>query len=339
MVIPKARKLKSGAWHIQLRLDGESISVTESTEKECIKVARHIKSEYLLGLRKKPSEMTLRQALKKYIKSRDNTLSPSTIRGYETIERTRFLSVMDVQIKDIKDWQSVCNDEAALCAPKTLKNAWGLVKSAIIYCGMQPPKVKLPQIPKKDHVWIDPEQLSLFMDAIRNKPCEIQAILALHGLRSSEILALTRDKIDLEKNLIIVSGAVVPDKTHKFVEKKTNKNATSQRTVPIIIPRLVELLKKYDASIPTMHSLSLRKQINSACESAKLPKVGIHGLRHSFASLCYHLGLSERETMQLGGWSDANTMRKIYIHLAQKDKENANQKLIGFFKNIYEKSE
>lgn len=46
MKVPKPRKLSSGNWFIQLRLGGESISVTEPTEKKCIKSAQLIKAEF-----------------------------------------------------------------------------------------------------------------------------------------------------------------------------------------------------------------------------------------------------------------------------------------------------
>ena len=56
MKVPKARKLSSGKWFIQLRLGGESIPVTAGTEKECTRQAQAVKAEYLVGKRapKKP---------------------------------------------------------------------------------------------------------------------------------------------------------------------------------------------------------------------------------------------------------------------------------------------
>lgn len=67
-----------------------------------------------------------------------------------------------------------------------------------------------------------------------------------------------------------------------------------------------------------------------------LPEVGVQGLRHSFASLAYHLKLSEQETMQLGGWSDYKTMRKIYTHLAKVDRLKAENKITSFFSSASE---
>ena len=345
--MPKARKLKSGKWFIQLRLGGESIPVTESTERKCEAAARLIKAGHMAGSREsRPGspELTLRQAADMYIRSRDNVLSPATVRGYCTIRDNRFQSVMEKPVRSITDWQAVCNAEAALCSAKTLKNAWGFLSSALVYAGYKMPKAKLPQVVRKESLWLDPEQIPIFIKAIEGEPCEAQMLLALHGLRRSEIFAVTGwEKVDLDSGVIHVRGAVVPDERNRFVHKETNKNAASRRTVPIMIPRLKTLLeekKKAGKPIVSVSPNTIRIRINKACAQNGLPEVGVHGLRHSFASLCYHLGLSERETMELGGWSDAGTMRKIYIHLASKSKAKAANKVSEFFRktgNSFEK--
>lgn len=90
MKIPEPRKLKSGKYFIQLRLGGESISVTHLSEKESKRQAGLVKAEYLAGKRmmtkqEAPAAQTLGEAIDRYIKTRDNILSPSTIRGYQTI--------------------------------------------------------------------------------------------------------------------------------------------------------------------------------------------------------------------------------------------------------------
>jgi len=336
MKLPKIRRLPSGMYHIQLRLDGESISITESTKAKCEAEARYIKSQHKVGKRKKPvgADMTLKQAIDAYIQSRDGILSPSTISGYEAIRETRFKTVMNKQLKDITDWQAVCNDEARICSAKTLKNAWGLIGSVLRYHKLDVPKPALPQVVKKEIPWLEPEQIGTFLDAIKDDRCEIQALLALHGLRRSEMQAIDWSKIDFDKGHIVVSGAVITDRKNHLIKKDTNKNVSSQRIVPLMIPRLTTILKEASATdrvIADCHPHTVWERINKACKRSNLPLVGVQGLRHSFASLCYHLGLSERETMDLGGWDDANTMRKIYIHLARRDKQKAAAKLKDFY--------
>ena len=84
--VPKPRKLRSGAWNIELRAEGQSI--TEATAELCEARARAIRAGFI-ELKKAAPKMTVDTALEAYIKSRE-LLSPSTLRGYEAIRRTRF---------------------------------------------------------------------------------------------------------------------------------------------------------------------------------------------------------------------------------------------------------
>lgn len=337
MKIPEPRKLKSGSYFIQLRLNGVSVPITADTAKECKKQAELIKAEHRAGVRKiskSSRSITLDDAIEGYIKSRKDVLSPATIRGYEIIRRNRFQAQTDEKLADI-NWQKTISAESRKCGPKTLKNAWGLMVSVLGYYDLPVPSVKLPQLVQAEKEWLEPEQIPAFVEAVKDKSFAIPALLALHGLRRSEIFALDWPAIDLKKNTIAVKGAVVPDEHHRFVRKETAKNVTSQRTIPIMIPELSDLLmaaKNEEKAVVSGSPNSLCKQINRICEKEALPLVGVHGLRHSFASLGYHLGIPEREMMELGGWADTTTMHKIYTHIAKADRLKSENKLTGFFK-------
>lgn len=72
-------------------------------------------------------------------------------------------------------------------------------------------------------------------------------------------------------------------------------------------------------------------RINRVCRENDLPEVGLHGLRHSFASLAYHLQIPEMIAAEIGGWNDLSTMHKIYTHLAQKDIEKRSRDFSDYF--------
>lgn len=57
MNVPKARKLASGTWFIQLRLGGESIPVSAATERAVTREALRIKAEYRAGMREQKSRL------------------------------------------------------------------------------------------------------------------------------------------------------------------------------------------------------------------------------------------------------------------------------------------
>ena len=232
------------------------------------------------------------------------------------------------------NWQKICDDEATLCSPKTLKNSLGLIRSVYRANGMELPPVTLPQIVSGGRMWLDDDEIKKLLAYVDGKRDALVVYLALHSLRRSEIAGLTWDNVDLDRGTITVKGAIVRNADHEYVYKLTNKNASSQRTIPIMIPALRELLASTDdktgfvCKIPVQ---SISWYIDRACTAAGVTAVHAHGLRHSFASLCYHLGLSEMETMSLGGWSDNATMRKIYTHLYEADKAKAVEKLSEFF--------
>ena len=335
MKVPEPRKLSSGNYFIQLRLNGTSVPVTASTAAECKRQATLIKAEHKAGKRLVSTFDTcsFSSAIDNYIANRSNIVSPGTVRGYRSIQRNRFQSIMQKPIHSAINWQRVINEEAKLCSPKTLKNAWGLIRSVLDENNCPIPKVRLPQVVVVEKEWLTPEQIKVFVNALEDQDWAVAPLLALHSLRRSEIYALGQTKgIDLKKGIIHVRGACVYDENENFVYKETNKNFTSTRDVPIMIPLLSKKLKA-GAKIITCAPNTLRRKINALCAENDLPKVGIHGLRHSFASLAYHLGWSELDTMRVGGWSDTQTMRKIYTHLSEIDKKKKTNSMTDFYKN------
>lgn len=331
--IPTPRK-RGQKWYVDLRREG--VTVIENTEAEAKAKAVAIRAGFV-DVKKRPSAVTLEKAIDNYIEVRSNVLSPSTLVGYKSVKKNRFKSVMQYPVADIKDWQGVINAEAAICSPKTVKNAWGLIRPAIEAAGVDLPKVKLPQLVPKEPVFLTPEQISVFVAAVKGTPVEIPALLGLHSLRRSEIAALDWANIDLRKRIIKVSGAVVPGENWALVEKPTNKNSASTRTVPIMIPELYDALKAVpdkSGKVVTCYISTIYDWVNKVCDENNLPRLGVHGLRHSFASLAYHVRMSEQAAMQIGGWSDYATMRKIYTHLSTQDINAAANSMSKFYDNF-----
>ena len=146
-------------------------------------------------------------------------------------------------------------------------------------------------------------------------------------------MALTWDNIDLERRVIHVRGAAVRGPGEAFIHREQTKTAASVRDVPMIGPLYAALdaVEEKTGLVIRCHYQTPYKQIQAICSRAGLPLVGLHGLRHSFASLCYSLGLNEMTCMTLGGWSDFQTMRKIYTHLAESDLAKGANRFTAFF--------
>lgn len=280
-------------------------------------------------------KITLKDAMENYIAKRSDVLSPSTIRGYKVIQNSHYKSVENIPASSV-DWQKEINLMAKKYAPKTIRNSWRFVVSVLDEAGIKAPKVTLPQQEVKEREFLDQEQIRKFITAVKGKEVEIPALLALNSLRRSEIAALDWKDINLKSKTIYIHSSLVPTEGGKFVKKSTTKNSSSTRTIPIIIPALEAALAAVEVKSGTvcpMHINAIFKAVNTACKDNDLPLVGVHGLRHSFASLAYSIGLTEKQTMELGGWSDFGTMRRIYTHLDTRSKDEAREKMAAFFKS------
>lgn len=312
--VPKPQKRADGTYSLQIMVNGERFYVHEKTEAACIKIA----SAYKAGLLEPPKVAysgTLYGCVEKYINDNKPVLSPSTIRGYMTCLK-RIKSYGDMRVSDVS-WQRLVSSLSRSCAPKTVKNTWSLICAALRYAKVDIPDVNLPQLIPASRPWLDYRQIEIFLKAIKGNRSECAALLALHSLRQSEISALSRDS--LSDNFIHVRGSVVPDENNVFIKKQTNKNSASMRDVPVMIDRLLEIWPS-DGELDIPHPSTIRKDLLSVCAKAGLPPCTIHSLRHSFASLAYHLGWSQKTTELYGGWSTDDTVGKIYTHLADADK-------------------
>ena len=330
--VPEPKQLPSGNWHIYLA--AEKRSVTETTKDRCIAKAKAVRAGFVEQQKKLPA-LTWSKAIDAYIADRSESLSPETVRGYRVIQRNRFQNIMQKPISAQVNWQAEINTALSSLSDKSVKNAWGLMTVIMRVNEIPVPRVLFPVPEKRERQFLDPQQIIAFCDAAKGDSCEIPMLLGLHGLRMSEIKALRfPESFDIKNGNVLISGAVVRDEHNKEVFKRRNKTKQSTRIIPIMIPRLRELLELQGESgyIVRQMPSTINRHIHIIAEKAGLPSITEHCLRHSFASLGYHLRLSEIEVMSMGGWSDSSTVHNIYLHLAQRDRLKAENKMAKFYR-------
>lgn len=338
MKTPTARKLPSGSWFVRVQINGESIPITRETKKEAEKAAMALKSGAKAAARK--SGTTVRDAITKYISDREPVLSPSTIRGYRKIHSLRFQSMMDMDIASVTQaqWQRAVSIESKSVSAKTLKNAWGFLSSVIADSTGQHISVRLPQVISHEAAYLSSSDMRKFLDALRGNPYEIGILLGLSGLRRSEILNVRWSDIDLKSGCIYVNGSAVQDEHNDLIRKATNKNTTSHRRVPFILPQLraaVEAADKSGEYAVSCYPNTLNVVTQRICRQAGLPKCTCHGLRKSFASfMLVDLHMPEDIVMQAGGWSDPSVMRKIYSQVSTENLDKAGAEMEKLFSNF-----
>ena len=333
MKIPKIIRLPSGNYFCRLRLNGVSIPITSESEAECKRLAYLAKAEWNAGksrIQHTPKETTLQEALNKYIQKRKSTLSPSTLRSYTIYAKNRFPAYRDEKLGKIK-WQQMIDDE--LVSEKTVKNAWALVAPALESIGFPVPHVTLARPVVNDLNFLQPEEIKPFCAALRGRNYEIPALLALHGLRLSEIRGLKWDHVDLKNGVLFIQGAMVRG-IGGNIDKKTAKNDTSSRYVPIMIPQLKTALtqaKNKTGKVAEIGATTLLDDVRRTCRRAGVTECTTHDLRRSFASLCFYLGIPSKQIQEWGGWKNDAVLNKIYIKISTAMKTESKEKFTKFF--------
>lgn len=333
---PIARKLPSGSWFCRIRIDGKDICITRPTRKAAEAEAMAIKFGIIKTKALPKTRKTLKIAAEDYVDSRADFLSPSTIDGYRKFIRCMFPELQLCTLDALTDekWQRAVRQEHARGrSPKYIKNAYMFFSAAAVAAGAEKPKALLYPSDPKERAYLTPEEIEILTPALKGLPIEIPVLLCLSSLRRSEMLALKWENVDLKNQTLYVRGATVRG-PEGMVTKARNKTAASRRAVPII-PPLQEALE----AVPDRRGLVVRiapdtvlRHLHALCEELNITDVDLHGLRHSFASLAYHLGIPELIAAQIGGWEDLSTMHNIYTHIAQTDISKRSQDFRNFFR-------
>lgn len=339
MKVPKPRKLKNGHYYIYLRLGGVGHSVTRRTASECIHAAELIKAQYRANGAPQTQgnkDMTLKQLMQAHIERYRATFSPSTLYGYDHIVKNRFVDYIDKPYDRIKDWQKVIDAEIAKYKPRTVRNSWLFLAASIRSAGLSVPTVKLPQTVPSPRPYLVPDDVRKLIAVAKDDENAIPVLLALHGLRRGEIAGLLWEDVDLKNNRIHIHRTIVHNDNDEWVEKDTAKTKKSNRTIPIMIPELSAALSAVPKServgrVCACHIQNIYNVINRLCRKAGVQEVGVHGCRHSFASLGHSLSVPINEMMLLGGWDDLATMQQIYTHIGEQEMLKVQNKFTNFF--------
>ena len=143
----KIEKLPSGSYRMRKMYKGKMYTVVtdyKPTQKEAIQLM----ADELDKIQEKHRQMTFKIAAEKYIETKKNVLSPTTIRGYKSAMRTISDRFMDENVHDMTaiDVQSEVNCLAKEHSPKTVRNYHGFISAVLgTFC----PNLKLGTVPSK----------------------------------------------------------------------------------------------------------------------------------------------------------------------------------------------
>lgn len=334
---PTPKQLPSGNWRCQVRANGKMVSVTDEDPAVCQAKAMAIQAGLIEAEEKKKS-LTLDEAISNYIDTKSKVLSPSTIVGYEAVRRERFKGLMKRNIYTItkRDVQIAVNQECKDVSPKTIKNAYGVVRPVLLSYGIDVSGVKLPQTIKKDRSYVQSEEIKKLIRVLQGDPYEIQILMALWlGMRRSEIMGLQWDCVDYKHGWLVIKRTLVLNKGGEYVLKDGAKNRSSQRKVKCpdyILEKLrVAQGDKKGGPCFTNHPNTILKHLHTICNRSGITDTTVHGLRHTNAAVMRSLGISDAHAMERGGWNHDQTYKKTYSYVFESTAKDEDDQIDEWF--------
>lgn len=270
-------------------------------------------------------DLTVSEAVLRYIESKAHVLSPSTLKAYHSLRENHIegsslgtVYLNDLTIKDVQIWIS---DLSRGHSPKSVRNMAALVRSSVeMFLPDFKWKVTLPQAVPSNLYCPSDKDVKRLLDEIRDKDPEMYraVLLAAFGpMRRSEICALTSD--DIRGNMVTVSKALVYDEVGALTVK-TTKTVSSNRVIeyPSFV---IKAISGIDGRIITSAPDVLSNRFKRTVKRLGGPQFRFHDLRHYAASIMHAIGVPDQYIMERGGWATDVVMKRVYrnvIDIEQK---------------------
>ena len=258
--------------------------------------------------------------------------------------------------KSLRHYYSIlkmCFDDAIMCRHISLNPTRNL---------------KLPSMRRKElNIMTKEEQLVFegFMKKYRMGTAYI--VLVNTGLRAGELSGLTWKDVDFENKALYVRRGMQKITTYddEFNKVKRERKVTdvktenSYRVVPML-DKVVRILQEYKKKVQTeqeelaelgegfkeddfifktkynhpITSEYLRKTCQGICKSNNFRKVGIHELRHTFATRSIEAGIDLRVLQEILGHASYSTTADIYVHILGQVKLSQMNRLEDYLTDI-----
>jgi len=196
---------------------------------------------------------------------------------------------------------------------------WGLLeKNPVESC--DPPRLARPDVMR---TWTLDELKTFLRLAKRDDWYELWLLLAMTGMRRGEALGLRRTDVNpAARVLSIRQTLVLVGHQPHFSEPKS---ARGRRVVVLDSVTALALERRTNGSSPNdlvfrtevgepLHPASVSKRFREIVESSDLPRVRLHDLRHTYATLALQSGVHPKIVSERLGHSTVALTLDIYSH-------------------------
>lgn len=340
-----AKKLKSGSWrvrvfsHYELE-DGirkpkyKSFTSDDSSNKGKAKAEGMAAEFSLKRKRERIGDFTVAESMKRYIDSKSNVLSPTTINGYKKLEKKAYSSLLDLKTKDLTQEiiQRWTNEYSLGRSPKTVRNAHGFLCSVLaVYEPSLTLSTQLPAPVEPRLYTPSDEDIKALLKHIEGNELEKAVLLSAFGtLRRAEICGLTNE--DINGNIITINKEMTKNLEGEWHIKKL-KTPASYREIEY--PEFViEKLKDIEGRLVNVNPDALSNRFKRAIKSSGLPHFRLHDLRHYSASIMHAIGIPDQYIIARGGWKTDRVMKRVYRNVISDEQKKFTDKTNAHFNNL-----
>ena len=343
-----------GKYTVGKTLDGKQMrkSVYGKTQAECRRKLDKAIFELDEGIHSSTSEdLSVHDWMETYFDCyASNKVKPLTLDKYRQDARLYiypYIGAVRLKRLETEQIQRIYNELLMSKAPKTVHNVHGVLHVALDkalklgYIRINP--CDNCELPKKTHpelnVLTTDEDIRAFFDAVTSNRYKDAIVFDfLTGLRIGELLGLTWDCVDFDRNTITINKQLRRSTHGKGAYYLLDSTKTDNTRTIIIPPLAINILKEVkekqdywrkhngndwknnmdlvftDEFGKHLCHYTVYRNFKNIAISIGLPKMRFHDLRHSFATICLEEGDSIKIIQERLGHRNANTTLNTYSH-------------------------
>ena len=336
---------RNDRWVAQVSVDGNRLTKTFDTMKECQTWIREINGQIDLGLTNLGIKMRLEEYLDIWLENIKGSIRPTTWIRYEGLVRLYIKPYLGkIKLNDLKPFQIqhlLTNLRKQGQSPRQIEMIHATLRRAYViavrqgYTAMNPVKlVDPPSVPRKELNILDDNQARQFMVTAQESRHETLYYLAITtGIRMGELLGLKWAEVDWAKKEIFIQRQLQRIHGEGYIFS-TLKTRSSRRKIALgeeAMKRLSTHRKKqghqrrsdkwheqdlvFPSTIGTpMGPRNLLRDFKKMLKIAKLPDMRFHDLRHTAATMMLMNGIPIIVVSRRLGHSKPSVTLDIYGH-------------------------
>ncbi|HEY5978097.1 MAG TPA: tyrosine-type recombinase/integrase [Microlunatus sp.] len=227
---------------------------------------------------------------------------------------------------------------------KSVKNVHGLLRRALgdavawEYLLSNPavhavlPRVRASRAVQRQAPWTIEQLGRWLLVALDDRYHGLWALVATTGMRRSELAGVRRSLLDLDQGVLVLEDTrVVVDGR---AEDSDGKTAAGRRLISLddfTIAHLAEYLAKIDAEAEAfelppheflavglegrrLHPDTLTRRFNRLVDRAGVPRIRLHDVRHTYATLAMNAGVDPKVLSDRIGHANTGITLQVYAH-------------------------